>query len=153
MNRPGSDHDGFGADRERVLPRACCDSRGAATLEGHSSHLTIDDDARAARGRILQIRDQRRLLRAAPAAHPAVAARVVLRAASHIARQQAVMPAELLDPANQDLVPPRRFRVLDVDAETGGNGLDGAREFGALEMRKVVLMRPFVADRGWSCET
>src|SRR5438046_8488903 len=120
MNGPGSDHDAFGADRERVLPRACFDSRGAATFDGHSSHLTLDDDARAARGRILQIRDQRRLLRAAPAAHPALAARVVLRARSHIARQQAVMPGELLETANPDLVPPRRVRLLGVDAETPG---------------------------------
>src|SRR5437899_13050039 len=102
MNRTGRDHDGGGTDRERVLARACYDSRGAATLDGHSSHLTVDDDTRAARGRILQIRDQRRLLRATPAAHPAVAARVVLRARSHIARQQAVMPPELVEPANQD---------------------------------------------------
>src|SRR6266571_6509065 len=126
---------------------ACFDTAGGAAIDHDTTHVATHDDACTLCGRILQVRDQRRLLRTATTSHATVATRIVLRAAPYIARQESMMPLQLLEAANQDLVPPRRSRMLGVDAEPARDRIEGACELVAFEVWQAVLSSPLMADR------
>src|SRR6185503_16765773 len=106
-DRPSRHNDGASADRQDM----CSDTRDhpdrAAMLQQHGAHVALNHNARTPRGGILQVRDERRLLGAAPTAKTAIAARIVLRAAPHVPWQQTVMPSQLLEAANQNAVSAR----------------------------------------------
>src|SRR6266498_6129246 len=108
----------------RVPAGARLDTGRHAALEGDATHVAVHHDARAARRRILQVRNQGRLLGAAAAPEAAVAARIVLRAAAHVTRQQPVMPTELLETANQHAVAAGGCGVIGVDAEPLRDGIE-----------------------------
>ena len=112
------------AHRYGVLADASLDAGGGSTRDRQAPHIAVRHDARAARGGILEICDQCRLLRAAPASHPAVAARIVLRAAPHVTRQQSMMPPQSLQAPDEHLVAPRRSGVVGVDADAQGDGIE-----------------------------
>src|SRR5258706_15378357 len=80
-------------------------------------HVAIHDDARALSHGVGQERDERRLFGAGAAAVAAVTARIVLRATADVARQQAVVPLQPLESADQDTVASAGRGVVGVDAE------------------------------------
>ena len=60
------------------------------------------------------------------------------------------MPTELLETANEHLVPSRRLRVIGVDVDPACDSIERAREFRALKVRQVVFLRPLPAH-GFRC--
>src|SRR5258705_11713709 len=117
MDRPSRHNDGASADREDMCSHTRDHPDRAATLQQHCAHVALNDNARTPRGGILQVRDERRLLGAAPTAKTTIAARIVLRAALHVPWQQTVMASHLTEAANQNAVSPRRRGIGDVNAE------------------------------------
>src|SRR5213596_3424712 len=57
------------------------------------------------------------------------------------------MPAQPLEPADQALVAATGLRVVGVDAEPRGDGVEGSEEFARREVRQAVRPRPLVAYR------
>ena len=112
--------------RECMRAHARRDAHRGAVFDEHAPHVAAHDDARAAVRGVLQIGDERRLLGRVAAAHAAVAAAVVLRAAPNVAGQQAVVPLQALEPADQALIAAARLRVVGVDADPRGDGVEGS---------------------------
>src|SRR5215813_8073653 len=112
MDGPGCHHDRLGADRERVIPDVSKGARRHTAVDRHAPYVAVHDDARAPRGGILQIGEQGGLLGPPPATHAAVATGIILRTAPHIPWQQAVVPAELREAADQDPIATRWVRMV-----------------------------------------
>src|SRR5712664_2609751 len=135
MHRARGDDHRLRADGQRNVADLRVDAGRRAAINSDAAYFAIDYNPRAARGRILKVGDQGGLLCAGAASHAAVAARIVLRAAAHVARQQPVMPSQLLEAPDEHLVAPRGPGMIAVDTETASHGIQGAREFRALEVR------------------
>jgi len=150
MHRAGGDDDRLRAHRQCNVADSCVNAGRRAAIDHNTAHVAIHHNARAPRGRILKIGDQGRLLRACAASHAAVAARIVLRAAAHVARQQPVMPSQLLEAPDEHLVAPRGPSMIGVDTEPARDGVERARVFRALEVRQVVRSSPLPAH-GFGC--
>ena len=86
--------------------------------------MAIDDNASATLCGVLEVGDECRLLGAAATTEAAVAAGVILRAAAHVARQEPVVPMQLLKTANQHAIASRRARVRGVDGDTLRYGVE-----------------------------
>ncbi len=145
MHGAGGHDDGLRPNVDGVPANACLDATRGAAIDQNSMHVATHHDACTLRGGILQVGDQRRLLRAAAASHATVATRIILRAVANVARQEAVVPPQLLEAANQYLVPPRWFRMIGVDAEPASDRVERACEFDAFEVWQAVLVSPLAA--------
>ena len=86
MHRARGDNHDLRPYGHREVASTRLDTGRRPALDNDAAHIAIHDDPRAAIRRVLQVGDQRRLLRAAATSHAAVAASVVLRATAHVAR-------------------------------------------------------------------
>src|SRR6267378_4503809 len=147
MHRARGDNHGLCAHGHRKVAQARLDAGCDAAVDDHPADSAIHHHPGAPLRRILKVGDQRRLLRTAAASHAAVAAFLILRATTHVARQESVVPSQLLETADEHLVASRGSCVIGVDADPASDCLERAREFRALEVREAVLSSPLPPHR------
>ena len=124
MDRAAGDHRRPRPHPQGVWPDARFDADRVAAFQDHPPDLAVHDDPRPAVGCVLEVRDKSRLLGAAAAAEAAVAALVVLRAAPRVARQEAVVPFEAIEAADQYLVAPAGPALVGVHVDAPRHGVE-----------------------------
>src|SRR2546421_12391755 len=124
MDRAAGDNDCLRADGDAMDSSGRPHPGRRPPFDHDAPHMAIDDNASATLCSVLEVGDECRLLGAAATTEAAVAAGVILRAATHVTRQEPVVPLQLLETANQHAIASRGARVRGVDGDTLRYGVE-----------------------------
>src|SRR5438309_11555655 len=103
MDRSGSHDHGLRSHVSCVRCNARLNAARYPAFDDDAAYVTPHHDPCALRGRVLEVGDQRRLLRPTAASHTAAATGIVSRAAAYVTRQESGLPTQLCEAATQGL--------------------------------------------------